>query len=767
MTSWFGNQWGKFLSSMPENIGVFAVIFFLLFIAVSALFSLTKRFMQNIAALAAAIVSAFVSFLLVDSIYGILLKREGIQAAINELLEKFPELGASSEGVVAVSKFVVSLVAVPALFLIVYGIFSLVTSIIFRKYQKEGVSGGKKAESNISSTVKIIIGVLSGVAAFVAYFFPSHSFVDLMTLPPILITAFAVVKGIMFFFGKHRPKADWARKTAGIVSGAATGLILFVMLMFPFLSLANIMGEGVSAIPEEALACYENAEVDESSDDVGVMTTIFSYTAKAKVYSDSYSKTFVSKIYPKCGVAGLHNKVAPEKQAESILKATVALGSYYYCEEQGAEFADADERLGEYIDDVIGDKNLNDVLQALFCDTISTTFAEENEGDAFRQKISATAKLSELENLDEQACAEESVRLSRVYQVLCKMLVSKMNKRADGFTPDDLILIGNMLDAMNDTYSFGDTPVPIINVYSSIADKEEILRDVFKNAGPESEAQLVETDDIAGKGVFATAYGAAVAASKQDETWNEKDSRAYRSLFTNMVAAYREYIAKSDAYAKIASFNVVQAIECSCKDKDKLESEFRTCFSTAQELATPSLRINTGDACGDLVKPSNVVVFMMSLETGKYIKKNADKLGLHLPANQNKESTVIRSCVEEFVRRYSGDDSARVSIVENMPDDVLYCTGEIMDISPLRIAKFDECGTDNIYFRNYKQALLNAKNYATDMWNPHIGKDLHRRGYLPYMNEANRVPRKLCADKRQLPEDIAPFLAERIQNVRA
>lgn len=276
----------------------------------------------------------------------------------------------------------------------------------------------------------------------------------------------------------------------------------------------------------------------------------------------------------------------------------------------------------------------------------------------------------------------------------------------------------------------------IINVYSSIADKEEILRDVFKNAGPESEAQLVETDDIAGKGVFATAYGAAVAASKQDETWNEKDSRAYRSLFTNMVAAYKEYIAKSDAYAKIASFNVVQAIECSCKDKDKLESEFRTCFSTAQELATPSLRINTGDACGDLVKPSNVVVFMMSLETGKYIKKNADKLGLHLPANQNKESTVIRSCVEEFVRRYSGDDSARVSIVENMPDDVLYCTGEIMDISPLRIAKFDECGTDNIYFRNYKQALLNAKNYATDMWNPHIGKDLHRRGYLPYMNEA-------------------------------
>lgn len=274
----------------------------------------------------------------------------------------------------------------------------------------------------------------------------------------------------------------------------------------------------------------------------------------------------------------------------------------------------------------------------------------------------------------------------------------------------------------------------VINVYSSIADKEAILKEVFENAGPENDAQIAETDDISGGGVFATTYGAAVAASRDDGNWNDKDSHAYRSLFANMVKAYREYIARSDAFDKIASYNIIQALEASAKDERELDDALHTCFSTAQELATPSLRIDTTEDENDLVLPSNILVFMMSMETGKYIKKRADAYGLHLPADQNKESTVVKACAEEFIRRYSGNDSVRVSIVSNMPSSVLYCTGEIMDISPLRIAKFDELGTDNAYFRNYTEALRRFKAYNTDMWNPHIGKDLHRRGYLPYMN---------------------------------
>jgi hypothetical protein len=57
-----------------------------------------------------------------------------------------------------------------------------------------------------------------------------------------------------------------------------------------------------------------------------------------------------------------------------------------------------------------------------------------------------------------------------------------------------------------------------------------------------------------------------------------------------------------------------------------------------------------------------------------------------------------------------------------------------MDISPLRIAKFNELSIDNTYYRNYREAIDNMYLFETDMWNPHLGYNLHKRGYLPYMN---------------------------------
>ena len=71
-----------------------------------------------------------------------------------------------------------------------------------------------------------------------------------------------------------------------------------------------------------------------------------------------------------------------------------------------------------------------------------------------------------------------------------------------------------------------------------------------------------------------------------------------------------------------------------------------------------------------------------------------------------------------------------------MPASVLYCTGEIMDITPLRIPKFNELSdeNENIYYQNYVKAIRNFKHYDTDMWNPHIGNNLFQRGYLPFMN---------------------------------
>ncbi len=277
----------------------------------------------------------------------------------------------------------------------------------------------------------------------------------------------------------------------------------------------------------------------------------------------------------------------------------------------------------------------------------------------------------------------------------------------------------------------------VINVYSSKNDKDMIYRDIVDEAGPATDEEVRSTDNVVGEGVYTTAFNSAASEFAQDNSYNEKNSSVYRSLFGDMIKAYRTSIEKSEEFERIASYNAIEAIVATCgrnPDGKALDDAFKNCFSVAQDLATPSLRIDGTENSGDLVRHSNIMVFMMSVNTGKYIKKHAEDFGLHLPADQTNEKEVIRSCAEEFIRRFSGNNSARVSIVSSMPDHVLYCTGEIMDITPLRIAKFNELGEDNIYFRNYSVALDNFKKYQTDMWNPHLGNDLHKRGYLPYMN---------------------------------
>lgn len=276
----------------------------------------------------------------------------------------------------------------------------------------------------------------------------------------------------------------------------------------------------------------------------------------------------------------------------------------------------------------------------------------------------------------------------------------------------------------------------VLNIYSSEADKKRIMDKVFKNVGPESESSLKETDNLVGKGVFTSVYGAAFA-TRNDMEYNDKDAAAYRSLFTNMVQSYKEFIKKSDAFKIIASYNIIEAMEASCEGTDRTkESIFGEYFSKIQSLATPSLKIDTRMELGDLVEPSNIVVYMMSKETAKYIKKHAEEFKLVLPQGQSKEDAVIKACASAFIRKYSGNDSARVSIVKDVSSAVLYCTGEIMDITPLRIPKFNELSdeNENIYYQNYVKSINNYKKYDTDMWNPHIGNNLFQRGFLPFMN---------------------------------
>ncbi len=280
----------------------------------------------------------------------------------------------------------------------------------------------------------------------------------------------------------------------------------------------------------------------------------------------------------------------------------------------------------------------------------------------------------------------------------------------------------------------------VINVYSTAEEKDAILENIFKATGPQTEKEMMETNNIAGLGVYSAIYQAAAATVNKKE-WNDKDKSAYTSLFDSMVGAYRESIRNSEAFAKLASCSVIEAIVESCGsfNYDEVNKKLKSSFVFAQEIATPSIRISD-KLNTELVEPSNVVVYMMSYNTAKYIKKNADALKLPQTANQSNEDDVIASCAEAFVKRYAANENVRLVIVKDLPDTVLYCTGEIMDITPLKIEKFDELSRDNIYYRNYVDALELFKIRDTEMWNPHLGNNLHKRGYLPYMNpEMERI----------------------------
>lgn len=280
----------------------------------------------------------------------------------------------------------------------------------------------------------------------------------------------------------------------------------------------------------------------------------------------------------------------------------------------------------------------------------------------------------------------------------------------------------------------------VINVYSKEEEKDDILNNVFKATGPQTEKEMLETNDIAGLGVYSAIYKSACAVRNNKE-WNDKDKSAYVSLFDSMVDAYRDSIKNSEAFGKLASYSVIEAIVESCGnfEYDTVNKKLQSCFILAQEIATPSIKIS--DRLNpELVEPSNIVVYMMSYNTAKYIKRNADALKLRTVSNQSNEDDVIASCAEEFIKRYAASENVRLVIVNDLPDNVLYCTGEIMDITPLKIEKFDELSEYNIYYSNYVTALDLFKKRDTEMWNPHLGNNLHKRGYLPYMNpEMERI----------------------------
>lgn len=121
----------SFLTTLPDHIGVYVTVFFILFMLIAAVLAFPKNIFRNVLTMCIAVASAWLSFVFCDFIYDTLMQYESVKSGIAGILEFFPELTSSQTGLLAVSKYVVSLVAVPILFLLLSGVLNLGFKIAF------------------------------------------------------------------------------------------------------------------------------------------------------------------------------------------------------------------------------------------------------------------------------------------------------------------------------------------------------------------------------------------------------------------------------------------------------------------------------------------------------------------------------------------------------------------------------------------------------------------------------------------------------------
>lgn len=274
----------------------------------------------------------------------------------------------------------------------------------------------------------------------------------------------------------------------------------------------------------------------------------------------------------------------------------------------------------------------------------------------------------------------------------------------------------------------------VLNVYSTEAEKERILHNVLGSA-VEDEREIAENEHITGESVFSLCYNQLAAEVTSDISRMESMAMSFSSLFDGMVKNYEKTIRATSGFKELDKLDVFRALwNSSLLKNENPENTLREYLTKALDIAKPSLVVDTRPKKDDAVQPHEILVAMMSRNTAHRLKLDADRYGITVMANGATEQVILESCAEQFMKKYTGNDALSVSVVPGVPDNVLYVTGEKTNITPLRISKFDELSANPIYFNYYQEALANSLKFETDMWNPHIGFNLQRRGFLPYMN---------------------------------
>ncbi len=280
----------------------------------------------------------------------------------------------------------------------------------------------------------------------------------------------------------------------------------------------------------------------------------------------------------------------------------------------------------------------------------------------------------------------------------------------------------------------------ILNVYSKETQKETILREILGTVDVDRLEDILRSDDMAGRNVWEIALNA-IRKEKDDSGHFSDDRNMIRLLLDNMNADNRTVIARNPEYRRLSGISILEAIEEGCKDptlnaaetQRYIKNTVKTIFSTALEVASPTLCLEDGD-CDEknVIVPSEVCRVLMPIELAMHIKKRASFYEIDVP-NEQEGIYVLQACAEEFAHKYILS-TVRVNVVSTIPPNVMYISGEKMDITPTRISKFNEMGRVPGYYSHYRQLISRCREYQLDFWNPHLGFGWHKRASLPYIN---------------------------------
>ena len=253
----------------------------------------------------------------------------------------------------------------------------------------------------------------------------------------------------------------------------------------------------------------------------------------------------------------------------------------------------------------------------------------------------------------------------------------------------------------------GSADTSCVYVGASIATR----RAHYERMKEESITDEREAGDVAGKGVFDTAYKMSCA---KKGTVNDDERVDASGVFKAMYAANLAQLGKTDYCLEMRRKNVLQVI---AEENKNASAAGQQTFSTAYVLAKPALQVTTGEH-----KNQAVVLVPKSVE--EYLQKNATLFEIE-PSADCAGSLIHGWCKEALVRTE-----------EAVPKNTIFICRALMSVDPVEIVKVNEMSGEAGYYSRYLEAVRIGEEQNNDSMLPHLGFNWHKRGYLPFINPA-------------------------------